>query len=174
MSDTDLLPGSSSGESTVSDLRLNFTDEEASSEARVIEVLPTGKYVVNLVDVEVRFVKEGKNANKPYWHIDHVVQGGPYDGRHLWTNVMLFEGALYSLAQLLKATGCADALQSGRIPDAGFFEGKTVQVQVQRKKDDWAMKGAAPGDPTVYKNEIRGYASVVSDDSSTGGNSLLP
>src|SRR3982751_5913009 len=129
-------------------LRLDFSSEEASSEARSFEVLPAGKYHVKITDIDLKECgPESKNPGKPYWHLEHVIQDGPAENQHLWTNCMLFKGALYTLAQLLKATGHEDAIQSGNIPPADDFTGKDVYVNVSRQKDAWAMKGASPNDP---------------------------
>src|SRR3982751_6020655 len=97
-------------------LKLNFSAEEASSEARSFEPLPSGKYHVKITDIETKECgPNSKNPGKNYWHIEHVVQDGPYENSKLWTNAMLFEGALYTLAQLLKATGFEDALSTGKV-----------------------------------------------------------
>lgn len=162
-------------------LKLNLTLEEASSEARSFKALPTGDYHVKITDIELQECgPNSKNPGKPYWHITHVVQEGDYENSHLWTNAMLFEGALYTLVQLLKATGHFDGAGSAlTVPDPDSLIGRDVIVNVQRKKDGWAMKDASPNDPPIFKNEIKGYktfeeGAVAAAAGKAKKNSLLP
>jgi hypothetical protein len=168
-------------------LKVNFTDKEAASEARGVDVLPRGKYHCTLYDIDAREVNSenaagepNKNAGKPYWALDFVVQDGPYEGRHIWTNCMLFDGALYTASQLFKSTGHEKALSTGIIPDPDDIIGKDVDVMVVKIKDTWQMKDAAPGEPTIFKNEVKGIAvwdgkvaSAVAAPSRSG-NPMLP
>lgn len=149
------------------ELRINLSAEEKGSEAREFEVLPGGKYWVKITDGEVREVvnppKPGKqdNRGKPYWRLEHVIQDGPYEGRMLWNNVMLFAGAGYTLVQILKATGHPVEGDSVVVPPLEEFIGEDVFVTVKKMKDAFRMDPErgdwAPGDPPIYKNEISGY-----------------
>lgn len=147
----------------ISDLHVNFSDEEAGSEARDYEALPTGKYHVAIFDGEVKFSTSTKNPGKPFWSLTLQIQDGKYEGRRLWANVMLFEGALYSLAQLLKAIGREDALQSGKIPALEELLGKEVVVTAQKGLDAYKMEKdgidpkTATGDERIYKTEVKGF-----------------
>lgn len=157
-------------------LKVNFTDQEAQSEARSFDPIPSGDYLVAITDLsDEECGPNSKNPGKPYWHLELTVQEGPHEDRKLWTNVMLFEGALYSLSQLLKATGNEKALSTGSVPDGQTFVGKKVIVTVKRQKDTYAMQEDPEG-PVVFKNEVKGFKPLSAGvkGSSTGSNSLLP
>lgn len=170
-------------------IKVNFSTEEADSEARSYDVLPTGEYVCAITEVKTVVIKDvngngepNKNAGKHYWNMQFTVQDGPHSGRKLFTNVMLFDGALYTLAQLLKAIGLSNALQSGNIPGPSEFEGKKVTVVAVKQRDDYKMSKSGPGADVEYKTEVKGIKSAsagkVSSSSapsnSSGGSSLLP
>lgn len=146
------------GPSDSGPLKLNFTDQEAASEARSFDALPSGKYHVKITDIELRKSTSDKNYGKPFWHVEHTVQEGPYADRKLWTNVMLFSGALFSLSQLLKATGYPVGNEVV-VPPADEFIGRDVVVLVRKQRDNYAMEkeGLTENDPPIWKNEIRGY-----------------
>lgn len=160
-------------------LKINFSDQEAQSEARTFEPIPSGEYYCRITDVEDKESTSEKNHGKPYWHIELTVQDGEHADRKLWSNVMLFEGALYSLAQLLKATGQEKALQSGDIPDGHTFVGKEVVVVVKKQRDSYAEERDGDGVPQ-WKNEVKGFKKYEGQKSSKaavkGGKaaSLLP
>lgn len=157
----------------VNNLRVNFSEEEASSTAIDLEPVPTGKYHCAITEIETRFSNSEKNKGKPYLAITLNCISGPYENRKFWANVMLFEGALYSLAQLLKATGHADALKTGAIPGPDEFIGKEVVVYVAKVKDTYKMKKEGT-DEVLYKNEVKGFKPFDGGSSSGGGDSLLP
>jgi hypothetical protein len=163
------------------ELRINFSDDEASS--RSFDPLPTGRYEVYISDGSLEHSKSEKNPGKPYWHLEMTVSDGPYADRKVWGNVMLWEGAAFSLAQLLKAVGRGDVLDKqsksyGRIPPLDDFIGQKIAVQVKKQRDDYVMRDAAPGEPVQFKNEIKGYASLADAEPATAGaskkNSLFP
>lgn len=156
-------------------LHLNFSTEEASSEARSFDPVPSGKYVAYLTDVDLRECgPNSKNPGKPYWSLEFTVDEGPYAERKLWTNAMLFEGALYTLAQLLKATGNAGALETGNVPSADSLIGSKVVLNVKKVLDKYQMKDASPNDPPTFKNEIKGIAAADTAVSSGSKDSILP
>ena len=138
-------------------LKVNFSEQEAASEGRSFDALPSGEYYCRITDVEDRVCgPESKNPGKPYWNVELTIQEGPYEDRKLWTNAMLFEGALYSLSQMLKATGREAALQSGEIPDGDEFVTNEVVVVVKKQLDDYAMKRDDDGEKQ-WKNEVKGF-----------------
>lgn len=175
--DEGLLPdetGNGNVESDVSDLRVNFSEEEASSEARDFEPLPGGKYLVRITDYEVRRSTSEKNYGKPYWALTLTVQNeGKYNGRKVWSNVMLFDGALYSLAQLLKAIGREDALKSGKIPSGDELVGKEVTINLAKQRDTYKEQQYADGE-NYFKNEVKGFKAPDADLATSGEGSLLP
>lgn len=145
-------------------IRVNFTDQEAGSEARSFDPLPRGKYPVKITDIELRYVKQGKNEGRPYWNVEFTVQEGDYVDRKVWTNVMLFDGALYSLAQLLKATGFEASMNAGIVPDPDELITRDVVINVIKK---------AATDEFDARNEVKG---IMKPDAlqGAGGGSLLP
>lgn len=159
-------------------LKVNFSEQEASSEALSFDPIPTGKYYARVTDITERECgPESKNPGKPYWAVEFTIQDGEFENRKLWANVMLFEGALYSLVQLLKATGHTDALASGNVPDAEDFISAEVNLNVRKLRDAYAE--ARDGDGVAqWKNEVKGilpYASAAGVPVKKGGKgSLLP
>ena len=159
-------------------LKVNFSDQEASSEARSFDPLPTGAYYCRITDVEDRECgPESKNPGKPYWSIEFTIQDGPHEGRKVWTNCMLFNGALYTLAQLLKATGNEKALQTGNIPDGESFVSKEVLINVKKQRDTYAEQRDGDGE-VQWKNEVKGIKAYDGASPAgkvkSGAGSLLP
>lgn len=165
-------------------LRVNFSDEEASSEARSFDPLPSGQYYVRVTDIELKECgSESKNSGKPYWALEFTVQDGEYENRKLWTNAMLFDGALYTTAQLLKATGFPKALETGIIPDADDIISKECVVVVKKMRDAYREQRDGDGAPQ-WKNEVKGIKAFdgtspspkkgASGTVSAGAGSLLP
>jgi hypothetical protein len=163
----------------VSNIRVNFSEEEASSEARDFDPLPGGKYLAAITDYEVRRSTSEKNNGKPYWALTLTIkdEGGKYDGRKVWANVMLFEGALYSLSQLLKATGYEDRLpggkKAGQIPSGDELLGKEVVLNLAKQRDTYKEKQYDDGEK-YFKNEVKGFKSSDALATSGGEGSLLP
>jgi hypothetical protein len=116
-------------------LRVNFSEKEASSEARSVEVLPRGNYHVKCTDGEVKECgPNSKNPGKEYWHLEFTVQSGPYASRKVWTNVMLFSGALYSLVQIMKAMGFTITEGEMEVPDLEDIIDQEFIVGVTKRK----------------------------------------
>lgn len=134
-------------------LKVNFSSEEASSEARSVELLPRGEYHVKLTDVEDRECGEkSKNPGKPYWGLEFTVQEGKYENRKLWTNCMLFDGALYTFSQLMKALGYDIRSGEFEVPDGEDLVGRDMVVTVKIKPKS---KGA-DGQEYDERNEVQG------------------
>lgn len=161
-------------------LHVNFSDQEAGSEALDFEALPSGKYYCRVTDIELKEVgQDSKNAGKNYWAIEFTVQDGEYENRKLWTNAMLFEGALYTLVQLLKATGHEDAIATGDIPDADEFLSKEVMLNVKKLRDTYRENRDGSDEP-MWKNEVKGIKAYegakteAPSKASKGKGTLLP
>ncbi len=164
-------------------LRVNFSDKEASSEARSVELLPRGDYHVALTDIELREVREGKNEGKSYWNLEFTIQSGPHENRKLWTNCMLFSPALYTFAQLMKACGYDVEEGEFEVPDPDDLIGKVMVVGVTKKGKS---RNKETGEEYDERNEVRGIKTYDPDtfkQPSSGGmvkaaagksNSLLP
>jgi hypothetical protein len=179
--DVELLPEDTDNNDEVElgELRVDFSSEEASSEALDFSPVPTGKYNVRITGVENKKSTSEKNPGKPYWALTLTIQDGPHEGRKLWANVMLWAGAAYSLAQLMKATGHEDVVTEGsanygKIPAGSTLIGEELVVSVVKMKDAYKMKEAGDGE-VIFKNEVKGYkpAGALAGGSSSG-NSLLP
>ena len=161
-------------------LRLNMSDEEASSQARSYTVLPSGDYVCNIVNIKPEQVRpESDNAGKDYWNIQFVVDEGEYAGRSIYANVMLFEGALFAIRQLAGAVFPEDVdLASNKLEvrNPGDYEGKKVIVTGIKYNAGSSIKRrgkiAGKRDRDVF--EVKGYRSVDQVNKSTDKPSLLP
>jgi hypothetical protein len=150
-------------------LKVNLSSKEAESTS--LDVLPSGKYICNIVEVTIEEVKPGKkNVGKPYWKIRFVVQEGKYAGRNIYGTVMLFEGALYSFSQIMKALGYDATPGDITVPDTDEIEGKTIVVR--------GIKKAASTDPDTGRDmperfEVKGYQ-AAGVTQKTGDTSILP
>lgn len=163
-------------------LKVNFTEEESSSQALSFDAIPSGEYYARVTDIELRECgPESKNAGKPYWNVEFTIQDGDYEDRKVWTNAMLFEGALYTLAQLLKATGYESALQTGNVPDGEDLISKECVIVVKKQRDTYREQRDGDGEPQ-WKNEVKGIKKYEGESPSKPGNkktkagagSLLP
>jgi hypothetical protein len=86
--------------------RINISSKEASAEGRSTALLPRGDYHVKVTDGSIEECSPtAKNAGKPYYNLELTIQSGPHEGRKLYDNAMLFEGALYTIVQIMKALG---------------------------------------------------------------------
>jgi hypothetical protein len=111
---------------------LNFSDKEAASEAREFSVLPSGTYLVRVDDGEMKESTSEKNYGKPYVSFtfeiteDNTAEG-KYVGQKAWSNVMLFAGALYSAAQMMKAVDL-DPKSGDKFPPIEWWIGKEMVI----------------------------------------------
>lgn len=160
-------------------LKLNLTDQEAKSTAREFSVLPTGTYLCNIVEVKDAEVKPGSpNAGKPYYNIRLVVdQGGQYDGRPIYTNIMLFEGAAFLAKQLVEVL-FPDMIDGNQltIPDPDAFEGKRVAV-VGRKYSAGSniiRNKKIVGTRDADEFQVTGFKAADQAEKTTTKPSLLP
>lgn len=161
-------------------LRLNLSDNEAKSTAREFSVLPTGTYICNIVEIKQEEVKPGsQNAGKPYWNVLFVVDGGEYDGRRIYTNLMLFEGAAFLVKQLVECL-FPEMLNGNQltIPDAEAFIGKQVAVVGRKFPAGSAIKrgGKIVGHRDTDEFSVSGFkgAGSVINNKKSGDSSLLP
>lgn len=167
-------------------IKVNMSENEAKSAS--LEVLPAGKYLVAVSDGKLMECgPESKNPGKPYYNMELTIQSDKYEGRKLFTNVMCFNGALYSLSQILKASGVAvdrnGAFQvpeheENEIPELDWFIGREYVVRVAVQ----AANRGKDGKDYPERNEIKGWLSAKTDvTASTGAtngaakkDSLLP
>jgi uncharacterized protein DUF669 len=154
------------------DLRVNFSQKEAEAEA--FDNLPSGKYHVRITSVEVKRSTTKKNWQKPYYACTYVVVEGAYEGRKIFDNVMLFEGALYSLSGLMKALGLSVAQGSIAVPkpDELLEQEFVVKLSIQPKR---TVKDEEGNDVTYdARNQVKGYYPIkVMAGKVVGGSSSI-
>ena len=138
-------------------IKVNFSSEEMDSEFVKYEPIPTGEYTVSIFNIEEKECgPESKNPGKPYWNVQFKVIDGEFTGRSVFSNVMLFNGALYSLVNLLKATGHVDALKTGIVPAPNELIGTKIGAYVKRMRDKYAEDREGSEIP-IFKNEVKGF-----------------
>lgn len=150
-------------------LKVNFTDQEATSVVR--EIPPSGEYLVSITDGEIAIVKPGKkNTGKQFWKLKFVIQDGPYAGTTLLSTVMLFDGALYSLAQLMKALGYDINSGDFVVPGLDDIIGKQVNVRGFKRPAE-----TKDGQELSERFEIKGYKTASKNFAAKAGDhNLLP
>jgi hypothetical protein len=150
-------------------LKVNFTDQEANSTVR--EIPPSGEYLVAITDGEMKEVKPGrKNTGKPFWQLRMVIQDGPYAGSSLIASVMLFDGALYSLGQIMKALGYDTQSGDFIVPDLDDIIGKNVNVKGYKKPATTLPDGTELSE----RFEVKGFKPPTRSGTKSGDSSLLP
>jgi hypothetical protein len=117
----------------VSGIYVNFSDDEAASESRDVEPLPSGKYLCVVDDCQLAECgPESNNPGKPYYKFQFKVvedkRGGVYAGRYCWANAMLFSPALFTITHIMKACGLTVTAGRMMVPEADFFVGKIMVV----------------------------------------------
>lgn len=149
-------------------LKVNFTNEEATSTVR--EIPPSGEYTVNITNGILKEVKPGrKNVGKPFWQLTLVVQEGPYAGTSLLSSVMLFDGALYSFAQLMKALGYDTSSGSFNVPDLDSIIGQTVNIKGYKMPAKTTPEGDLP-----ERFEVKGFKKAAANNQVKASSSILP
>lgn len=147
-------------------IRVNMSTKEGSS--RTVTPLPSGRYLMAVTDCDlVECGPNSKNPGKPMFKMELTVQDGDYNGRLAWTNVMLFEGALYSIAQMLTAQGIevtevgeraefhVPGYEPNTIPGPEFWMGKQfiVRIKLMGKRKD-----PKTGKEYDERAEVKGFA----------------
>lgn len=151
-------------------LKVNFTDEEAASKAR--DIPPSGEYLCTIVDGSQEIVRPGKkNTGKPYWKVRYVIDEGTYSGTSLNATVMLFDGALYSLSQLMGALGYDVNSGEFQVPFLDDLFGKKVIVKGYKR----APSTTPDGQELSERFEVKAYKkSTTSSNNKVGSSSTLP
>ena len=151
-------------------LKVSFTSEEATSTVR--EIPPSGEYTVNITNGNLKEVKPGrKNVGKSYWQLTLVIQEGAYAGTSLMSSVMLFDGALYTFAQLMRALGYNPQQGDFVIPSLDDIIGKTVNV----KGFKMPARTMPNGEELSERFEVKGFKPAnVKASTSVAETSLLP
>jgi len=166
-------------------LKVNFSKTEAESKPR--EIPPTGEYTCTILNLEERAVKPGvddsgkpkANTGKPYWNVDFLIEEGPYEGNHLFANIMLFgenegakEGTLRQLVHFLKALGYEIPLDGSDffLPETIDLMGKRINVSGSKKLAGYDKRA---GRDLNDRFEVRNYKPARSLTKS-GNSSILP
>jgi len=166
-------------------LKIDLTDKEASSEARSFDAIPSGPYLVAVTEIELRESTSAKNPGKPYWNVELTIQDGEYADRKIWSNVMLWGGAAFTLVQLHRAAGfeVPDGGGTLEVRPADDFVGVQMVAIVKKMRDSYAEQPENGGDGKTpqWKNEVKGFRAVGDGPSPSAGGkpkagagSLLP
>jgi len=158
-------------------IKVVLSNEEASS--KPFELLPKGNYKVTVSDVALKESKSAKNPGKPFYSMELTITEGKYEGRKLFANVMLWQGAGFTLGQLLQAAGISEG-QGGEVvvPGPEWWISKCPDmiavVRIQRER---TVSDPATGEKKTYdeRNEVSGFKKVEAGvATAAAGNSLLP
>jgi hypothetical protein len=152
-------------------IKVVLSEKEASSKA--LEPVPSGWYKVNISDVELRESKSAKNNGKPYYSFEFTIAEGDHEGRKVFTNAMLWDGALYSIVQIMTALGYEVEAGELEIPEPDDFLGQELMAKVvitpARKVDDKEYDA---------RNDTKGFRSIEqgapAGNAKPGTSSLLP
>jgi hypothetical protein len=169
------------GDVDIANLTVDFSSQEADSEARIYETLPTGAYHVKVTEVSIKQSTSEKNRGKPYYAFTMVIQDGKYANRKVWTNVMLWAGAGYTLAQLIKAMG-RPVGPGTKVPTPDEIIGYDFIIVGQKRVDKYQIEqGNWDGEgPKPTKFECTGFKKWDGESlekvpgQAVGGGSLLP
>jgi hypothetical protein len=156
-------------------LTVNMSSKEAA--AKAFDDIPVGKY--NCVITDYSLEECGPNSKNPgenYYRFEFTIQDGKYEGQHLFANAMLFDGALYTISNLMKAVGFAVTEGEMEIPDGEEFVTKPVICRVGMSK---AQVGDGTKENPQYPSrpEVKGFFPAGSGTSVAAAQkkgSLLP
>jgi len=140
----------------VTGIYVNFSEDEAASESRDIEPLPSGKYLMVVDDVTLEVCgPASKNPGKNYYKVQFKVvedrKGNIYVGRYCWANAMLFSPALFTITHIMKACGIEVTAGKMMIPEADFFIGKIMVVGGILVKEQEAKDGSGKTYPAKFE-----------------------
>jgi hypothetical protein len=142
-------------------LKVTMSAKEASS--KVFEIMPTGWYKVTISGCELKESTSEKNPGKPMYNVEFTInEPEKFEGRKVFTNICLWEGALYSANQLLNALGIATSEGEIEIPEPEDLLGEEIMIKLGYKP---AQKVMVKGVEKTYdeNNEVKGMA-AISDD----------
>lgn len=155
-------------------LKVNVSSKAA--EKRSFEELPLGWYHVQIAEVELRESKSEANAGKPMYGFEFEITDDPrnpqddngaskYKGRRLWTNACLWEGAEFTIVNILRALGHEIVPGELNVPDVtddnerDQLVGQYLMVRqgITRKERLASAKAKPPRKPDP---EITGFRSA--------------
>jgi hypothetical protein len=152
-------------------IKVNLSDQEAKSGGEY-EPLPSGRYHVCITDVELKHSKSEKNPGKPMLNFELTIQEGKFADRMMYSNACCWDGALYTIVNILKGInefencGGQNNLDIPTAPE--FYIGKELfarrGVNPKKKKEN-------PNDDPMSWIEIRGFSPLKEDEGSSNGGS---
>lgn len=134
-------------------IRVNVSEEVAQSESRDLDPVPTGRYLVQIDGAEIKESNSEANPGKPYLSLELTIVDGEYEGRRMWTNIMLF-GKAYSAVWLGKALGVYNGVGDLVLPEPGDLLGRKLVVKALRLGETTDKKD--PSKTYGPKNEVKG------------------
>src|SRR5260370_27495528 len=102
-------------------IKVNTVSGREASSGDGTGYLPSGSYHTIITEVEFAESQSEANPGKPLLKFIATVQDGPYADRELKWTACCWEGALYTIINLLKALGMYEDANKGKgldIPDA--------------------------------------------------------
>lgn len=154
-------------------IRIDFTGIDATP--REFELLPNGKYVVEVTDYKESTVKSttSENHGKPTFswtlEVESTVSGDTeiegkngtlkVEGRKLWENMTIVEGSYWRLKQMLAACGFDVEGPIDFDPDAVLNSRMIVKVGRQA-----ASKNKVTGDEYPARNKVVSFHSLDDDE----------
>jgi len=165
-------------------IKVNVSKKETAAGNQTM--LPRGWYKVTVSDVELRESKSEKNNGKPMYAVECTVnEPAEYEGRKLYTNACLWEGALYTVIGLMKAVELIEQnIDEGDlvIPGPGAFLGKECMARVTitppRKGPDgkeYDERNELKSFATLAQQQVKvGSQSAIAGTATAKGGSLLP
>lgn len=159
-------------------MALSINVSKKAAESRSFEDLPQGWYHVIIGEVELRFSSSEKNPGKPMYGFEFEVTDDPrnpsnedgspkFAGRRLWTNACLWEGAEFTIVNILRALGHEVTPGDLRIPDVtedserDELVGQYLMVRNGVSKKERAAARLEKRDPTP---EVTGFKSAEEGD----------
>lgn len=107
-------------------ITINIDAEDAASS----ELIPTGVYDAVVDEVVEQASKSAENAGKPMYRTVFKIEGGDYAGRKATSYICLWQGAHFSLLQLLKAIGTEVKPGTLTVPSPKELTGKKVAIKI--------------------------------------------
>jgi len=140
-------------------IKVNTVSDQEAKSGEGSGYLPSGSYHVVITDVEFAESQSEANPGKPLLKFTSDVQDGPYADRQIKWTACCWEGALYTIINLLKALDMYNAATASGgldIPDAPeAYLGQHVMVRRGVNKN--AKKNNPEDDPMSWI-EVRGFA----------------
>lgn len=146
-------------------MRVNMTDVEVSN----FDPIPGNTYLANITDGEVKTSgPQAKNPGAEYVNFEFTISEGEYEGRKQWKVASLLPHALFSLKEVLSASGVySDEQLTGELEwEIDDVIGKPVRITVTKER-------VPNTEPAEFRNNVKKVRKVGDEDSSEDG-SLLP